>query len=140
MVRTWCVGSPLLLHSSVINGHAAHFSENWGWISIFPVLGGNLLSIAFGRNLDAHESSPDSSPMPPRAWQPTSAHQCLAGRECYVQSLYWNLWACAIAIGLSIWAGRRDWLHWQRRSQLGEMGIVGWETTGEAIESEDLDP
>ncbi|KAI0254187.1 hypothetical protein BJV78DRAFT_1185977 [Lactifluus subvellereus] len=112
-----------------------------GWFSVFAVLSGNILSIAFGRNLDAHAPSPDSSPMPPGVSQPTSAHQCLAGRECYVQSLYWNLWACAIAVGLLIWAGRRDWLHWQRQSQLGEqMDIVGWETAGEDIGSEDLDP
>ena len=33
---------------------AAHFSENWGFVSLSPMLGGNVFSIAFGRNLDAH--------------------------------------------------------------------------------------
>ena len=32
----------------------AHFSENWGFVSLSPMLGGNVFSIAFGRNLDAH--------------------------------------------------------------------------------------
>ncbi|EJF60064.1 MFS general substrate transporter [Dichomitus squalens LYAD-421 SS1] len=31
-----------------------HFSENWGFVSLSPMIGGNVFSIAFGRNLDAH--------------------------------------------------------------------------------------
>ncbi|KAI0655262.1 MFS general substrate transporter [Cubamyces menziesii] len=37
-----------------------HFSENWGFVSLSPMLGGNIFSIAFGRNVDAHD--PDASP------------------------------------------------------------------------------
>ncbi|KAH9180068.1 MFS general substrate transporter [Lactarius sanguifluus] len=47
-----------------------HFSENWGIISVFPAIGGNLFSLAFGRNLDAHDPttaqiSPPTSGAPP---------------------------------------------------------------------------
>jgi hypothetical protein len=117
----------------------AHFSENWGILSVFPVLGGNVLSIAFGRNLDAHASPAQSmsSSAPPSI----DARQCLAGRECYVQTLYLNLGACAIALCLSIWAGRRDWLDWQARDQRGEwMDTVEWEDAGEAVGPDDLHP
>lgn|SRR6266702_4142260 len=119
-------------------GRAAHFSENWGIISVFPVVGGNLFSLAFGRNLDAHdptiaEISPPISGAPPSI----SAHQCLAGRKCYVQSLYLNLLACAIALALSVWAGRRDWSDWQRRIQ--QTSVIDWEDA-EAAESDELDP
>jgi len=93
----------------------AHFSENWGIISVFPVLGGNIFSIAFGRNLDAHET-PESS-LVSRAFPSLAPHRCLSGRECYVQTLYWNVWACVAALCLSIWAGRRDWLDWQARER-----------------------
>jgi hypothetical protein len=131
------VSFPLLVPPRVTN-NTAHFSENWGGVSIFPFLGGNVLSIAFGRNLDAHETPSDSSNLPTDVQQSASAHQCLVGRECYVQSLYWNLLACTIALCLSVWAGKRDWSH--SRSQLrGQMDIVGWETAGEVIGSEDLD-
>jgi hypothetical protein len=116
----------------------AHFSENWGIISIFPVLGGNLFSIAFGRNLDVHEPPPEANAMP----SPSIANtQCLDGRECYVQTLYLNIWACVIALGFSFWAGRRDWLHWQGRDQPRErIDAVVWEDTEEAVGSEDLEP
>ncbi|KAI0368451.1 MFS general substrate transporter [Pilatotrama ljubarskyi] len=39
-----------------------HFSENWGFVSLSPMIGGNILSIAFGRNLDAHGTDDDASP------------------------------------------------------------------------------
>jgi hypothetical protein len=35
----------------------AHFAENWGYIAMAPLLAGNLFSLMFGRNLDAHESA-----------------------------------------------------------------------------------
>ena len=116
-------------------GCTAHFSENWGIISVFPIIGGNLFSLAFGRNLDAHE--PAASPIgstPPSI----SARQCLAGRECYVQSLYLNILACVLALMLSVWAGRRDWSDWQRRLQ--QAGVVDWEVADDTEESDELDP
>jgi len=116
----------------------AHFSENWGVISVFPVLGGNLFSIAFGRNLDAHEPPAEATATPSPS---IAATRCLDGRECYVQILYLNIWACVIALALSFWAGRRDWLHWQGQGQPGErMNTVVWEDSGEAVGPEDLDP
>lgn len=113
----------------------AHFSENWGVISVFPVLGGNLFSIAFGRNLDAHEPPPATS-------APSITNtRCLDGRGCYVQTLYLNIWACVIALGFSFWACRRDWLHWHGRDQPRErVNTVVWEDTEEAVGSEDLEP
>lgn len=130
-----------LLLYSVVKGRAAHFSENWGIISVFPVLGGNLFSIVFGRNLDAHEQLVESSPTPSRALPSISGHRCLAGRECYVQTLYLNVWACMIALCLSVWAGRRDWVDWQARDQrVDSMNNVEWEDAGEAVESEGLEP
>jgi hypothetical protein len=118
-------------------GCVAHFSENWGIISVFPVVGGNLFSLAFGRNLDAHdpatEISPPISGVPPSI----SARQCLAGRECYVQSLYLNLLACTIALALSVWAGQRDWS--DRKRRLHQSSVVDWETVEDAAESDELD-
>ncbi|EJD32332.1 hypothetical protein AURDEDRAFT_132169 [Auricularia subglabra TFB-10046 SS5] len=38
-----------------------HFSQNWGFTSLSPLLGGNIFSLAFGRNLDAHAPHPDAA-------------------------------------------------------------------------------
>ena len=131
---------PLSLLYSVFKLSVAHFSENSGVISVFPALSGNLFSIAFGRNLDAHEPPLEVTAMP----SPLIANtRCLDGRGCYVQTLYVTIWACVIALGLSFWAGRRDWLHWQGRDQPRErVDTVVWEDTGtgEAVELEDLEP
>ena len=130
-----CKKLSLLL--SVFKLSIAHFSENWGIISVFPVLGGNFFSINFGRNLDAHEPPSEVTVISSLSVANT---RCLDGRGCYAQTLYLNIWACMIALGFSLWAGRRDWLHWQGRDQPRErMNTVVLEDTGEAVGPEDLE-
>lgn len=95
----------------------AHFSENWGVISLSPLIGGNLFSLAFGRNLDAH-AEPEIqtrsmarsviSTIFRRAGSSASLHQCFQGRECYVSSLYMAAFACTFALVLSIVETRID--------------------------------
>ncbi|TFY63639.1 hypothetical protein EVJ58_g3140 [Rhodofomes roseus] len=100
-----------------------HFSENWGFVSLAPMLGSNILSIAFGRNLDAHAPhSSESSPalatpstsaasgvldLARRAGLPSSA-QCLEGRACYRDSLKLTIGACCVAFALAMYSGWRD--------------------------------
>lgn len=84
----------------------AHFSENWGFVSLAPLLGGNLFSILFGRNLDAHVPSTTTTMNMPRASQP--GRQCLEGRVCYVMTLGVTTFACVVALGLSLVAAWRD--------------------------------
>ncbi|KAH7106945.1 MFS general substrate transporter [Auriculariales sp. MPI-PUGE-AT-0066] len=38
-----------------------HFSMNWGMASLSPLFGGNIFSLAFGRNLDAHAPHPEAA-------------------------------------------------------------------------------
>ncbi|KAG1852357.1 major facilitator superfamily domain-containing protein [Suillus tomentosus] len=90
----------------------SHLSENWGYVSLSPLVGGNIFSLLFGRNLDSHASDDDtgthsSLPLVRRGGLP-SEHQCFDGRDCYVSSLYVTVTACLIALGLSVWAGMRD--------------------------------
>jgi len=80
----------------------SHFSENWGLLSLSPVIGGNLFSLAFGRNLDAHTSSA------PASSSPSATSQCVQGVECYIASLYLTIGACLLASVLAVWAGLRD--------------------------------
>ncbi|KIL59181.1 hypothetical protein M378DRAFT_15039 [Amanita muscaria Koide BX008] len=77
-----------------------HFAENYGYLQIAPIFAGNLFSVIFGRNLDAHDTG--SSPHilgPPR---------CSLGKECYVATLYLTMGACFLGIVLSAWACSRD--------------------------------
>jgi len=104
-----------------MNSYAkAHLSENWGWVAMSPLGGGNIFSIMFGRNLDAHTPSQDVKAILPGVKRAVAAlgmlvsqgvppqRQCLGGRECYVSSLWVTLMACVVALALSAWAGIRD--------------------------------
>ncbi|KAI6119231.1 major facilitator superfamily domain-containing protein [Pisolithus thermaeus] len=89
----------------------AHLSENWGYVTLAPLVGGNIFSIMFGRNLDAHTPhEEDTSRNATRfvGGEISSEERCLIGRECYVSSLRVTLVACMVALALSTWAATRD--------------------------------
>ena len=93
-----------------------HFSENLGFLFVSPIVAGNLFSLLFGRNLDAHRSSPPNPTHnhphnpPPLLHVYTTAPQCLLGLNCYRNTIYLTMFATFLAILLAIWAGYRDWL------------------------------
>jgi hypothetical protein len=105
----------------------AHFSENLGFMSLSPLLGGNIFSIAFGRNLDAHTPMHSnitvSDPLPPSA-------QCLEGQQCYVSSLHITVLACVLALIVSIWVGYRD----RRKMTSKDMMRAGEEVIWEELD------
>ncbi|TFK35096.1 major facilitator superfamily domain-containing protein [Crucibulum laeve] len=84
-----------------------HFSENWGYLSMSPMLAGNFFSVIFGRNLDAHEAAPKTT-IVPRAPIESSGPQCLEGLECYVSTIRLTIIGALVALCLSVWAGWRD--------------------------------
>jgi hypothetical protein len=98
--------------------HTAHFSQNWGFLCISPVIAGNLFSLAFGSNLDAHSRTPEDVAPLKRGGLPISDddRQCLEGRLCYSESITLTIVACLVAFGLSVVAGYRD--H-RKRSEAG---------------------
>ena len=63
-------------------------------MSLAPVLGGNVFSLAFGRMLDAR-GVPEGG-------------VCGDGRTCYSAALYVALVASGVALGLAVWAAWRD--------------------------------
>ncbi|KAF9263186.1 MFS general substrate transporter [Marasmius fiardii PR-910] len=82
----------------------AHFSENWGYLTLAQLLGGNVFSVAFGRNLDVHEKAPHTTfPLPP-----SKELRCLDGKACYVDSFRLTTFACLVGMGLSVWAAWKD--------------------------------
>lgn len=92
-------------------GTVAHFSENWGYLSLAPICAGNILSIMFGRNLDAHETHPPSPALhapPPIAVTLIESPRCMLGRACYVDTFYVTIGACCLAVLLSFCACWQD--------------------------------
>lgn len=71
-------------------------------------MAGNLFSLVFGRNLDAHDNSPASNTLKPPLAHAYSAPRCSQGINCYVDTIYLTMVATFLAIILSIWAGYRD--------------------------------
>ena len=64
--------------------------------------GGNLFSLAFGRNLDAHSNKHS---LPSLTSEPV---QCLQGLDCYVHGIYLTVGATFLSILLCVWAGYRE--------------------------------
>lgn len=88
----------------------AHFSENWGYVSLAPLFGGNLFSLAFGRNLDKH-AAPAETPTLRSLFERagvSSGQQCFEGKDCYVSSLYLTIFATTLAFFLSLYAAWKD--------------------------------
>jgi MFS family permease len=85
----------------------AHFSETVGFLTISPLIGGNIFSVAFGKNLDAHET-PETPQMLALLGEENLRRQCREGRACYVDTLYLTIAGCALSVLLSVWAGWRD--------------------------------
>ena len=118
-------------HLLVKNTHSdhdviqAHFSENWGYLCMSPMVSGNLFSILFGRNFDAHEGvqmevipSPSASLKLIRDSDTTTSSdlRCIQGLECYVDTIRLTIGVTLVSILLSVWAGWRD----KRRIRDGE--------------------
>ncbi|KZP19077.1 hypothetical protein FIBSPDRAFT_1045810 [Athelia psychrophila] len=105
----------------------SHFSETWGIVCLSPFIGGNLFSIAFGRNLDAHTpSSSDTPPTAPFLDAAISEPQCLEGRACYAASLQMTTAACCLALALGIWAAQRDRMKAAALAEIARKPTVDW--------------
>lgn len=119
----FCHGNLLILYLS------DHFSENWGFMSLAPVIGSNILSIAFGRIFDAHTSTSiapnrnlvsnavantSSSSLNTRSVPSDSHSLCLEGRACYADSLKLTIGACSLAFVLGVYVSYRDWKKMQK--------------------------
>jgi hypothetical protein len=66
--------------------------------------GGNLFSLAFGRNLDAHSTKHS----PTTTTSESESVQCLQGLNCYVHGIYLTVGATFLSILLCVWAGYRE--------------------------------
>ncbi|WVR04228.1 hypothetical protein IAU60_001228 [Kwoniella sp. DSM 27419] len=110
-----------------------HFSQNWGWTAVAPVIGSNAFNLLFGRVYDAHTigkigtsiGERPSSPSPSGSLIATiratsrvakqaggaipddGTHDCLVGEECYNAAFTVSTLGTVLALVLSVWAGLR---------------------------------
>ncbi|KAH7343585.1 major facilitator superfamily domain-containing protein [Rhizoctonia solani] len=104
-----------------------HFSGNWGYVALAPVMSGNLFNLMFGRNLDNRAAESQPSVAPPahtliRGLPSSTELLCYEGSACYTDSIRVSLFACFCALAISIFAARRD-KHRQELEHSGE-GIL----------------
>ncbi|WRT65267.1 uncharacterized protein IL334_002210 [Kwoniella shivajii] len=110
-----------------------HFSQNWGWTAVAPVLGGNAFNLLFGSVYDSHTigkigtSDGDGVVGTLRqvfrrdggAIPDDGKHDCLVGEECYGSAFKVSAISTLIALGLSVWAGfRRERISKERRKAM----------------------
>ncbi|KAK4685150.1 hypothetical protein P7C73_g5008, partial [Tremellales sp. Uapishka_1] len=110
----------------------AHFSQNWGWTCVAPIIGGNLFNIVFGRVYDSNTvNEPSELGLEYGAELirsvlkrggvslPGDTHDCLLGVPCYATAFKVSTWGAVIALMLSVWVGiRKERQSRQRRREL----------------------
>ncbi|SPO19825.1 uncharacterized protein UTRI_00220_B [Ustilago trichophora] len=89
-----------------------HFSQNYGFVSLSPVVAGNVFNLLFGHIYDSHvPTSGDETILRVVADalkgsgdidHPVSRHLCMDGEECYRQVFVVTSVGCAVAILLSL--------------------------------------
>ncbi len=94
----------------------SHFSQNYGFVSLSPVVAGNIFNLLFGHIYDSHVPS---KPALLRAItealalkgdkngkgrddHPAQRHLCMDGEECYRQVFVVTSIGCAVAVVLSV--------------------------------------
>ncbi|EXJ82499.1 hypothetical protein A1O3_06312 [Capronia epimyces CBS 606.96] len=79
----------LVAHCFGVHG----LSQNWGTMTLAPVISGNVFNLLYGRIYDAHSVRNDEGHM-----------ECLAGKSCY-RSAYWITFGAAVlGVGCCLWS------------------------------------
>jgi hypothetical protein len=90
----------LVAHCFGVHG----LSQNWGTMTLAPVISGNVFNLLYGRIYDAHSVRNSDGDM-----------ECLEGRACY-SSAYWVTFAAAVVgVGCSLWSIYHEYLVHRRR-------------------------
>lgn len=75
-------------------------SQNWGFMTLSPVLSSNVFNLFYGRVLDSHS-----------VVEPDGSRACEDGIACYKEAYWATLFACALGSVVTlfvIWFQRRD--------------------------------
>lgn len=79
----------LVAHCFGVHG----LSQNWGTMTLAPVISGNIFNLLYGRIYDAHSVRNEDGDL-----------ECLAGKSCY-SSAYWITFAAGVlGVGCCLWS------------------------------------
>ncbi|KAI1294472.1 major facilitator superfamily domain-containing protein [Xylaria venustula] len=81
-------------------------SQNWGFMTLAPVVSGNVFNLFYGFVLDAHS-----------VWEADGKRRCEDGIECYRSAYVVTLSACGLGLGVTLWV-----IWHQARTRLRELG------------------
>ncbi|KAI0506216.1 major facilitator superfamily domain-containing protein [Xylaria bambusicola] len=81
-------------------------SQNWGFMTLAPVVSGNIFNLFYGFVLDAHS-----------VFEKDGKRRCEEGIMCYRDAYVVTLSACALGLGVTLWV-----IWHQGRARLREMG------------------
>lgn len=79
----------LVAHTFGVHG----LSQNWGTMTLAPVISGNIFNILYGKIYDSHSNTNEEGDL-----------ECLEGVECYAAAYWVTLVAGVGAIALSLWS------------------------------------
>ncbi|KAI1612828.1 major facilitator superfamily domain-containing protein [Exophiala viscosa] len=96
----------LVAHCFGVHG----LSQNWGTMTLAPVVSGNIFNILYGKIYDAHSIKNEDGD-----------RECLEGRQCY-STAYWVTFGAAIlGVGCCLWSIWHEYkIHKQRNGKEGE--------------------
>ncbi|KAK5044526.1 hypothetical protein LTR84_010737 [Exophiala bonariae] len=98
----------LVAHCFGVHG----LSQNWGTMTLAPVISGNIFNLLYGSIYDSH-SEVDSE----------NGHmECLVGRTCYAQAYWVALGAAILGVGTCLWTIRHEYVVHSRQNPKLERG------------------
>lgn len=86
-------------------------SQNWGFMTLAPVISSNTFNLLYGQVLDAHS-----------VFDPSGERSCHDGLECYRVAYWATLIACTVGIAFTLWTVQHEQIELarERRKANGE--------------------
>jgi MFS family permease len=72
-------------------------SQNWGFMTLSPVISGNVFNLFYGMIYDQHSII-----------EPGGERSCLEGLDCYRAAYVVTLGACILGLAVTLWVIRRQ--------------------------------
>jgi MFS family permease len=84
-------------------------SQNWGFMTLAPVVSSNLFNLFYGQNYDRHSII-----------KPSGERVCLEGIDCYKDAYWLTFGACTLGLFISLWVVRHQHQQLLKESSKGD--------------------
>ncbi|KAI6781775.1 putative membrane protein-like protein [Emericellopsis cladophorae] len=84
-------------------------SQNWGFITLAPVVSSNVFNIFYGQTYDAHTVK-----------RPSGEMMCMDGLECYKSAYWMTFCSCVVGLGASLWTIRHQHVRHNKELSKGD--------------------